>query len=233
MKIAIMQPYFFPYLGYFQLINSVDKFVFYDDVNFIKGGWINRNIIYDNNKNGYFTLKLKKSSPNRKIREIEILDNSEILKKTLIHTYKRAPYFEIVFDIFEKSINSGSNNISEININSIISIARYLDVKVDFYKCSEYCHYTIGQTRESRIISICSYFYSDEYVNMIKGHNLYNKNNFMRKGIQLLFLEPILKQYRQFGQNFKPGLSIIDALMFNSPSEIKELISLYNIIRNV
>jgi hypothetical protein len=229
MKIAIMQPYFFPYLGYFQLINSVDIFVFYDDVNFIKGGWINRNLLYRNNKNGYFTLRLNKSSSNKKINNIEILDNRESLRKTLTQTYKKAPYFETVMTIFEKSIYSPNNRISEINIESITLIANYLDLPVLFYKSSEYCPQTIGQTKESRIITICSELKADKYINMINGNTLYNKENFKKEGIDLLFLEPVLVPYKQFDQEFKSGLSIIDALMFNSPREIQKLISSYRI----
>ena len=72
MKLAIMQPYIFPYLGYFQLLNSVDHFVFYDDVNFIKGGWVNRNQLLINNQNKFFTVPLKKIISFTPINEVEI-----------------------------------------------------------------------------------------------------------------------------------------------------------------
>lgn len=227
-----MQPYFFPYLGYFQLIHSVDKFIFYDDVNFIKGGWINRNLLYNNNKAGYFTLRLSNPSPNRKINSIEILDNIDTLRKTLIQTYRKAPFFEIGLSIFEKSIYSGKKRISEINIESIINIANYLELPILFYRSSEYCKELNDLMGENRIISICSEFKADQYINMINGKSLYNKENFRKRGIDLLFLEPVLVPYKQYDQNFKSGLSVIDALMFNSPQEMQRLISSYKVLKN-
>ena len=233
MKLAIMQPYFFPYLGYFQLINFADIFVFYDDVNYIKGGWINRNIILNNNKNGYFTLCLNKSSSNKKIKDIEILDNKDHLLKALIHTYKKTPYFDIVISIFEQSLYSGKKRISEINYDAIVNITNYLDLQKEFYKSSEVCPQFSTQSREDRIISICLKFNADQYINMINGRDLYSNEIFEEHGINLVFFEPILIPYRQFDKNFRSGLSIIDALMFNSPQEIRVLLTTYKLYENV
>ena len=139
MKIAIMQPYFFPYIGYFQLINAVDKFVFYDDVNYIKGGWINRNNILLNGEKKYFTLNLKESSSFKKINQIFIGGRTDKLIKTINQSYSKAPYFDQVFPLIEGvivNINT-SSLISEIAALSVIKTSEYLDLKTIFEIGSE------------------------------------------------------------------------------------------------
>ncbi|MCF8222788.1 MAG: WbqC family protein [Bacteroidales bacterium] len=136
-RVAIMQPYFFPYIGYYQLVAAVDVFVFYDDVSFIKGGWINRNRILSNNKNGYFTLPLQKSSSNRRINEILSLDYSNNLDKTIKQTYSKAPYFHDVYPLLRSIIFSEENSISEISRRSITNVIKHLGLEKEFLVSSE------------------------------------------------------------------------------------------------
>ena len=131
-RVAIMQPYLFPYIGYYQLVASVDVFVFYDDVNSIKGGWINRNKILTNNKHGYFTIPLKRSSPNKKINEIESLGDNKKLKKTINQTYSKAPYFNYVYPRVNNIFEAGERRISELSIQSVITVFDYLKLRRNF-----------------------------------------------------------------------------------------------------
>lgn len=104
MKIAVMQPYLFPYIGYFQLLNAVDMFVVFDDVNFIKKGWINRNNILVNRQKYLFTVPLKDASQNKLIKEVQIADDGwqEKFLKTVAQSYKKAEFFDEAFALIEK-----------------------------------------------------------------------------------------------------------------------------------
>ena len=154
MKLAIMQPYFFPYIGYFQLINAVDKFVFYDDVNFIKLGWINRNRILVNGEIRYFTISLNGASQNKQINEIERIDNRAKLKKTILNAYCKAPNFNIAWPLIELCIDYNSDLISEIAANSVVQTSKYLGLTAEFEFSSKMYQKTINLTKAERLIEI-------------------------------------------------------------------------------
>ena len=120
-SVAVMQPYVFPFIGYFQLINSVDHFVFYDDVNFMKKGWINRNRIVINKNDFQFTISLEKISQFRKIKEIKVLSDNKLLKR-IEQAYKKAPYFDEVYPLLK--------NILEIQSESIAHLAGAMGKKI-------------------------------------------------------------------------------------------------------
>ena len=229
-RVAIMQPYFFPYIGYYQLVAAVDVFVFYDDVNFIKGGWINRNKILNNNKNGYFTLPLSKSSSYKRINEIVRLDNHSNLDKTIIQTYNKAPYFDDVYPIISKILESDEDRISQLSIQSIKSIFHYLEIEKSFILSSEMYPETKNLKKQDRIIEICKKLGAEQYINSYKGKKLYSKEYFKKQGLSINYLRPGIVPYRQYGSNFKEGLSIIDVLMFNKPEMVKEMMFSYNIV---
>lgn len=211
-----MQPYLFPYLGYFQLINAVDVFIFYDDVNFINRGWINRNRIVINNKANYFTVQLSNASQNKLIKNIEFLDNRKKILKTIELAYKKAPFFDRVFPIIEECLNYETNKISELAIFSIIKICEYMGMKREFVKSSEKFFQTKGLAKEERLIEICKLSGADTYINAIGGMQLYSKETFYEHGIKLLFLKSKPFEYKQLTKEFIPNLSIIDVLMFNN-----------------
>ncbi len=228
-----MQPYVFPYLGYFQLINAVDTFVFYDDVNFIKRGWINRNKILCNNKDLLFTIPLAKASQNKIIKDVEILIDEYWISnflKTLDQNYKKAPYFKETFQLVSSVFKLEYNSISELAIASIILISRYLEININFEVSSRKYFSTQGQEKSERLINIAKESGCENYINPIGGLELYNKTAFKKKGINLHFIKNELKPYKQFNNEFVNGLSIIDVLMFNSKIEIKELINNYKLI---
>jgi len=234
MKLAIMQPYIFPYLGYFQLVNAVELFVFYDDVNFIKRGWVNRNRIIVNGKDFMFTVPLVKASQNNSIKESYINKESydDWKKKFLLtieHSYKKAPQFESINSLVMKALNKEHNSVSDLAIDSIKSVSEYLGIKTKFITSSDK-YQNKNLERQERLIDICKIEGADYYINALGGQELYVKGDFSKQNIKLDFIKPILGEYKQFDHKFVPGLSIIDALMFNSKKEIKKMLSDYQLV---
>lgn len=229
MKVAIMQPYFFPYIGYFSLIKVVDLFVFYDDVNYIKRGWVNRNRILINSEAKYLTLNVKNGSQNKLINEIEFDDNRQKLLKTIELNYKKAPYFKQVWPLLETNLKLKTTSLADIAINSVRSVTNYLGMQTKFEISSVSYPETKGLERSERLIQICRKTHADTYINAIGGIDLYDKNDFLKNHINLQFLKPQLLQYKQYKETFIPGLSIIDVLMFNSIEDINKMLDQYQL----
>lgn len=229
MKIAVMQPYLFPYIGYFQLISSVDKFVIYDDVHFINKGWINRNNILVNNEKHLFTLPLKKSGQNKLIKDIEIHEPGEWkikFLKTIETSYKHSDHFESAFKLISEIMNSNDVSVSSFNVFCLKIINRYLDIKTEIVETSGV--YNNSDLRsQDRILDICFKENATGYFNLPGGADLYSHEIFNSKGIDLKFLMPDNFTYRQFDDHFTDSLSIIDVLMFNSRDRVKELLNKY------
>jgi len=230
MKLAIMQPYFFPYIGYFQLVNAVDKFVLYDDVSFINRGWINRNRITINGKANYITVNLQGASQNRLINEIGIIDNKAKLKKTILLAYRKAPLFEQFWPIIEDVFNYQTETISELAAFSVIKTFEYVGLTTVFEFSSQNYADTINLRKDERLIKICKRNNATEYINPIGGTELYTKNQFAQHGIKLHFLRTNPLQYRQFGHSFIPNLSIIDVMMFNTIEQIHEMLDNFELL---
>jgi hypothetical protein len=220
MKLAIMQPYFFPYIGYFQLINAVDTFVIYDDVNFIKQGWINRNFILINDKKHFITLELKGASSSKLINQIQIGSNRNRLMKTVFQSYAKAPFFKNVFPIVEDSINYRENNLARYVLNSLQNIARYLDIGTKFLISSS-IQKDNDLKGEKKVLHICKLLKVTEYINAIGGKELYSKEEFKKNNIDIYFVDSNEIIYKQFNDEFVPNLSIIDVLMFNEKEKVK------------
>lgn len=232
MRIGIMQPYIFPYIGYYQLVQAVDKFVMYDDVNFINKGWINRNNILVNNKAHLFSIPLKDASQNRKINEIIIAEDDSWKKKmlkTIDLAYKKAPYFNEAFTLISDILLSGLLYIHQLAKNSIIAIAGYLDFNTIFIESSS--DYNNAHLKgQDRIVDICLQEGADHYINPIGGIDIYSKHLFEQKGIKFNFIKTNFISYRQFTNEFVPNLSIIDILMFNSKDKIKQMLDDYELV---
>lgn len=231
MKVGIMQPYFFPYLGYWQLINAVDKYVVYDDVNYIKGGWISRNNILLNGAKHMITMPLCSPSPNKKINEIEIKKDRVAVKKvikTIKAAYLKAPYYTIVMPIIERLIED-ANTIAILNYNSIVEIGKYLDFKTEILLSSK-----IEKNNElkgvDKVIQINKILGADTYYNAIGGQELYSKKEFCKAGQNLYFLKMKDIEYKQYNHEFVSSLSIIDVLMFNSVEKIQEMLRDYTLV---
>ena len=211
-KIAICQPYFAPYIGYFQLINAVDVFVSYDDVNFINKGWTNRNKIMINGNEKTLTIPLKNKSQFKRINEtVVVWDSKYITKfmKTMQVIYSRAKYKNEVLEIVTKVFDQKPDLISNLALASIEEFCKYLDIDTTL-KVSSIEGYEKTADRVKNLINICQAEGIHNYVNPIGGTKLYNKEEFHSHGVKLNFLEG------------SRSLSIIDVCMNTSKEEVKE-----------
>lgn len=229
MKLAIMQPYFLPYISYFQLIKAVDKYVIYDDVNFIKGGWINRNRILLNGSAFMINVPMIGSSPNKKINEIQVGTNKEKLLLTIKQAYHKSPFFIDVFPLINDIIKFDSNNLALYISNSIVKIAEYLKIKTEFVLSSQIIKDN-DLKGQDKVITICKILGATYYYNAIGGQELYNKSDFAFENVKLNFIRTKLIEYQQFSDEFIPFLSILDVLMFNSVDEINIMLNNYELI---
>lgn len=233
MKIAIMQPYIFPYIGYFQLIKSVDKFVFYDDVNFIKKGWINRNNVLVNEAPYMFSIPLNKASQNKLILDTDISyerDWIPRLLETIKINYIKSPYFKEVFELIEQVFNKNHKKISELSIDSIITCCNYLGLDKTFEVSSQKYHNTKELKKADRLIQIAQLNQNAEYINPSGGKEIYTKEYFEKHNIKLSFIDNRIKAYSQPTKQFIGGLSIIDVLMNNSKEQTINLINEFELV---
>ncbi len=231
-SIAVMQPYFFPYIGYWQLINSVDKFVIYDDVNFIKGGYINRNKILSNHNTQHINLIAKGASPNRLIKDIELnkqLPWKKKLLKSLQQNYQKAPFFLKVYPILEETINQEEISLSKYLAFSIEKVVNYLNINTQIIPSST-IYNNNHLNRQDRLLEICKKENAAQYINSIGGQTLYSKDDFVKNGINLNFLKTHPIRYKQYKDDFEPNLSIIDVMMFNDIEVIHKLLNEYTLI---
>lgn len=232
MKVGIMQPYLFPYIGYFQLINAVDKFILFDDVNYINKGWINRNRILLNKLEYSFTIPLEKASQNKLICEINIasdIDWRSKLLKTIETAYKKAPMFKITFPIIGEMICYKEQNLSAYICNSLKIICDIFSIRTHIIE-SSYGYHTMNLKGQDKILEICTQEEATEYINPIGGLNIYNYESFRQKQLSLLFIKSNPIVYSQFSNEFIPWLSIIDVMMFNQKDTITSLLSEYTLI---
>lgn len=228
-KIAIMQPYLFPHIGYWQLIDAVDTFIIYDDVNFISRGYINRNYILVNNQPQRFTLELIKASQNKLINEINIGNNRHKILKTLEMAYKKAYNFYAIFPIIYDILNKKERNLAKLIAFSIRKLSAYLDLDTSFI-CSSNIEKNISLKGQDKIINICKKFNAKVYINPAGGTTLYDKRKFAKENIRLEFLQPKTVQYKQFNNKFVPNLSIVDVLMFNTKEDVKKILKRYETV---
>lgn len=228
MKLGIMQPYFLPYIGYWQLLNVVDKYVIYDDIAYIKQGWINRNRMLLNGKEFLFSISLADASSFKNINQIEIIPKKNKLLKTIEQAYKKAPFFTTVFPFIESIINHQERNLSQYVTHSIRTIAKYLRIQTQIVISSE-IDKDNSLKAQDKVINICQKLSATEYFNTMGGQELYSKAAFMEKGIALVFLKTNICMYKQYKNEFVPGLSILDVMMFNSLDKIEAMLKNYEL----
>ena len=233
MKVAIMQPYFFPYIGYFQLINAVDKFVVYDNIKFTKKGWINRNRVLANGKDTYLTIPLKKDSDflninQRFLAESYLKDRIKMISK-IKELYRKAPQYKVVFPVITVILNENKENLFDFIVNSLKIICSYLEITTEIIVSSSIV-IDHSLTSQDKVIALCRALDSTHYLNPIGGIELYSKDDFNKNGIKLNFTKPIHIEYQQFSSEFMPWLSIIDVMMFNSLEEIKKMPNEYEVL---
>ena len=226
-RIAIMQPYFLPYIGYFQLMAAADKFVVFDDVNYINRGWINRNRLLLNGVAHTFTVPLRSASQNKLIFEIELDDNQswrEKLLRTIRQAYGKAPRYMQAYALMESLINYPSIKLDEFLLNSLREIVRYLSLDVKIVSSSRTYNNAHLKAQE-RILDICRQEQASTYINPIGGVDLYDRDDFSKQGVQLYFLRSRPINYSQGKGEHIPWLSIMDVLMFNEPDTVRRLLT--------
>jgi len=227
MKLAIMQPYLFPYIGYFQLIYAVDTFVVYDDVNFIKGGWINRNFILSQGKRNRLTLQLQGASPNLLINQVKVGNNQKKLLKSIQQNYSKAPFFADVFPMLEDIVMRPERNLALYLNDGLKSVCDYLDLRPKWLLSS-----SLEKNNELRgqekVLSICKELGASHYINVPGGRELYDHFSFEEQGLKLSFIQPNPSEYQQWDNEFVPSLSVIDALMFNNQTQCHQLLQEYS-----
>lgn len=232
MKVGIMQPYFWPYLGYFQLLNMTDKFILYDNIEYTKKGWINRNRYLCQGKDKYFTIPVEKNSDFLDVRERKVAEgfNLDKLINQIKMAYIKAPFFEDIYPLFCKTVEYSAPNLFEFIFHSIRCIAEYLGIETEIIVSSDL---GVGHEKKGKdkVIALCKRVQATEYINPIGGVELYNKTEFLNNGIKLQFIqmEDTIK-YKQFRYNFIPSLSILDVLMFNSLLEVKKMLMQFQLL---
>lgn len=231
MKVAIMQPYFFPYIGYYQLVNAVDRFVFLDDVNFINRGWINRNRILLDGKDYLFTIPLREASQNKLINEIIVAEENWRYKilKTIELGYKKAPHFDEVYELLKTVFFLPVTNIATLAKKSVQTVCDFVGIGTIIIDSANVFN-NKEMRGEERIIHINKMLFATDYINPIGGLELYSRENFLNNGINLHFLRTKEVCYKQFKKSFIRNLSIIDVMMFNDKEVIYKFLNDYEII---
>ena len=227
-----MQPYFFPYIGYWQLIHAVDRFVIYDDVNYMKGGWINRNRILINGGPTYITVPLQRASPNKRICDISVQSSTvwrDKLARSIKIAYSQSPCFVEAFPVIETVIQYESDNLSEYLANQLRTLSAFIGIQTEFVLNSR-SYRNNGLTGQERVIDICKHEDANTYINAQGGQGLYDRGTFAQSGLDLKFLIPSPVKYKQFGGTCVPWLSIVDVMMFNSKSQLRTLLDKYELV---
>ncbi|EET61723.1 WbqC-like protein [Marvinbryantia formatexigens DSM 14469] len=230
MKLGVMQPYFFPYIGYWQLMNAVDTYVIFDDVAYIKRGWINRNRIKMNGTVQRIGISIKHASQNKKINELYLAQSEKETAgffRSLELSYKKAPYYDRGMAIAEKALCGGKENLAEFLAESMFIVADYLGIHTKFLFSSS-LEKDESLKAQDKILEICHILEADTYINAAGGRALYHPDVFRKQGIELRFLETdgdIV--YPQGKGDFIPNLSILDVIMYNEKEDIRRLLEKY------
>ena len=237
MNVSIMQPYLFPYVGYFQLMASADVFVVHDDVQYIRGGWINRNRILSGGEpcwvtlprwrqertgsvsTGAAALRPGAEGPRRFLRRLEAgrLSRCAQLRQG-IRAGESAP-------ASRGSKCSPRSTCTHYKESPIGSGVRRTPLVVSSAMAKD-----DSLRGEARVIAICEALGAERYVNPIGGAALYQRAHFAEHGIELAFLRPEPRVYRQFGSVSVLGLSIIDVLMFNDGATVREMLEEFTLV---
>ena len=225
MKAAIMQPYFFAYIGYFQLIGAVDLFIVYDNIKYTKKGWFNRNRMLQNGSDAMFSLPLKAGSDSLHVRDREIaadFDREKFLNR-IGGAYRRAPYFAHTFPMIDRVVRNEERNLFRFIHHSIVSACEHLGIATRIRVSSD-IDIDHGLKNKDKVLALCEAVGASAYVNAIGGTDLYSREEFGARGVELRFIRSKAFEYPQFGNEFVPWLSIIDVMMFNSPDAVRKCI---------
>ncbi|TCD21427.1 hypothetical protein E0D86_12515 [Pseudomonas sp. IC_126] len=233
---AMMQPYLFPYLGYFQLIAHSDAFVLGDDLQYVKASWINRNRVLVNGQPKLITFPLRKGGQFDPINQRWLCEafpqEAQKLLKTLEFAYARAPYHDEVIALIREILTHPERNLARFIEHSIRCICAYLQITTPIHIGSE-MGLPARMDKQERVIGLTKKLDAERYINPIGGMALYCPALFRAYGLSLRFLRMDDLSYPQFGQPFVPALSIIDVLMFNSQSDVQGLLKRFSLVEGI
>jgi hypothetical protein len=231
MTVAIFQPYFLPYIGYWQLLAMVDCFVVYDNIEYTKKGWINRNRFLQGGADAYFTVPIKKASDFLTVAERQLADDfdRDKLLRALAASYRKAPQFDLVYPLVERIVRAPLGNLFAYVHHSLVEVARFLEIATPLVLSSTMAiDHTLKS--EQKVLAICQALGADRYLNPIAGQALYSQAAFAAVSIRLDFVQPRPIVYPQFGGPFVPNLSILDVLMFNAKPAVRAMLSEVDVI---
>ena len=226
MRLGVMQPYFFPYIGYFQLIAAVDQFIVYDNIKYTKKGWINRNRLLQDGKDALFSLPLKAGSDALDIVERELaldFDREKFLRQ-FRNAYRRAPFFDQTMTLIEGIVRHDEQNLFRFLHHGLSATCQHLGITTPFH-ISSTINIDHGLKSQDKVIALCEAMGASSYINAIGGMDLYSATAFNERGITLNFIRSSAFEYAQYGQAFVPSLSIVDVMMFNSLESIRQQIT--------
>jgi hypothetical protein len=229
--LAIMQPYFLPYIGYWQLLAAADRFVVYDNIQYTKKGWINRNRFLRNGADAWFTVPLKKGSDFLNVADRQVADDFDpkTLLNPLASAYRKAPFFREVFPLIEAIVTAAPRNLFAYLHHSLTATAGYLEIATPIVVSST-VPIDHALKAEQKVLAICRAAGADRYINAIGGRELYSKPAFAAEGVELAFLQSRPVEYRQYDDPFVPGLSIVDVMMFNSRDAVRAMLGAYDLV---
>lgn len=231
MIVAIMQPYFFPYIGYFQLMKAVNRFVFYDDAQYMKGGWVNRNRILRNGSPRWWTLPIVRDDFRLAINQRFYGHGPETVQSMmdkLATSYRGAPYYAETHTEVKRLLEHAESRVSAYNQWHLERLARGLGVKCEFHLSSQ-LGIDDALTGQERVLAICERLGATDYVNSFGGQALYDASAFADRGVSLRFIQSLPGEYAQFGGAFVPYLSIVDTLMFNRGEALASQLDAYRL----
>ena len=232
-----MQPYFFPYLGYFSLIKATDKWVIFDTPQYEYRSWINRNRIIDPNHNGwiYITVPVSRHKLKTPINKIQIYNRINWRKKIISqlgYYRKRAPYYNRVVEFLTETLDYKTDSLSELNVHTLKETCTYLGIAFNYQVFSEMnLDVEPVNARDEWGLNICKAMGMNSFINPERGQSFVSREKYKKKGVQLRFLIYNHPEYDQKRDEFIPALSIIDAMMFNTPEEINQMLDEYKLIK--
>lgn len=230
--IAVMQPYLFPYLGYFQLIAAADVFVLGDDLQYVRSGWVNRNRILQGNEARLISFPLKKDRFVLQINQRQLCDGfteeAERLVRLITESYEKAPYFAQVMPLIERLIRFPHQNIALYAENALRELCAYLHIVTPIMRSSDLILGTPADKQE-RIIRIAHTFQATTFITPEGGSVVYDRDHLARNRLLVRFFRMDPVAYQQFGEPFVANLSIIDVLMFNCVEQVQQMLSQYHL----
>jgi hypothetical protein len=231
MRLAIMQPYVLPYIGYWQLMGAVDRFVVYDNIKYTKKGWINRNRLLLNGQDATFSLPLAQGSDSLNVDQRELASSFDRRKlvNQFVGAYRKAPQFDAALPLLERVLLNPATNLFDYLWHGIHAVRNHLGLQTELVRSSAIAIDHEGLKAQDKVLALCEALGASTYINAIGGLELYRREAFAARGIELRFHKAHPIEYGQFGSPFVPWLSIVDVLMFNPATTVQSMLHEYSL----